>query len=399
MKHIYDGGRDMADLTFSQLFALTGKVAIVTGAAMGIGKAIAFRLAEAGAWITIADINIEAAKLTAEQINDRGGKAQAIRADAAVTVANGDGVQVLTTTEVTISEWRPDESAFYINARGRYSLDAAVEPTLGTYQVSVRGSEPFYIGVLADIPKDAPEMLYPQQGQCINDATPTFRWEAFASEYLGNFVPASFYEIDLKLLDGTTLTDWPIDGSLTLLEYLKAQWDGEAPPHLSVGSYALTIHSNHAVTEGFSFEHHRTIQFEVVHTFSTGNTKLAVIHDTADGAIDNLGPVAGLCNYNQNGAGDLRVVFNIMNGRPNKTYSIFLFNAPTWTTWTTGLVMGTLTTNDDGRGCSGDIWIPVSTLQGPWLGSGSHSCMVAASNVYFGARDIFDATPLNFTVP
>ncbi len=66
----------------AQLFDLAGKGAIVTGAGMGIGQAIAFRLAEAGASVMITDINLEAATQTVEQIKVRGGKAQAIHADA-----------------------------------------------------------------------------------------------------------------------------------------------------------------------------------------------------------------------------------------------------------------------------------------------------------------------------
>jgi 2-deoxy-D-gluconate 3-dehydrogenase len=61
---------------------MTGKGAIVTGAAMGIGQAIAFRLAEAGAGVMITDINAEAAIQTVEQLIARGGKARAIQADA-----------------------------------------------------------------------------------------------------------------------------------------------------------------------------------------------------------------------------------------------------------------------------------------------------------------------------
>lgn len=68
--------------TIAQLFDLTGKGGIVTGGGMGIGQAIAFRLAEAGASIMIADIDLEAANQTVEQIKASGGKAQAIRADA-----------------------------------------------------------------------------------------------------------------------------------------------------------------------------------------------------------------------------------------------------------------------------------------------------------------------------
>src|SRR5437764_9916497 len=66
-----------------QLFDLTGKAAIVTGGAMGIGQGIALRLAEAGAAVVIADVSLPAAEDTAYQIRAAGGKAKAVRADAA----------------------------------------------------------------------------------------------------------------------------------------------------------------------------------------------------------------------------------------------------------------------------------------------------------------------------
>jgi len=72
----------VTDQTIAQLFDLSGKGTIVTGGAMGIGQAIAFRLAEAGAGVVIADINPEAAEKTASQIAARGGKAKAVQADA-----------------------------------------------------------------------------------------------------------------------------------------------------------------------------------------------------------------------------------------------------------------------------------------------------------------------------
>jgi 2-dehydro-3-deoxy-L-rhamnonate dehydrogenase (NAD+) len=50
------------------VFDLTGQTAIVTGAATGIGEAIARRLAEAGATVAIADINIVGAVETAGSI-------------------------------------------------------------------------------------------------------------------------------------------------------------------------------------------------------------------------------------------------------------------------------------------------------------------------------------------
>ncbi len=71
----------MANQTIAQLFDLTGKGAIVTGGAMGIGQGIALRLAEAGAGVMIVDIDTEAAGQTVEQIAAQGGRAQAIHAD------------------------------------------------------------------------------------------------------------------------------------------------------------------------------------------------------------------------------------------------------------------------------------------------------------------------------
>jgi 2-dehydro-3-deoxy-D-gluconate 5-dehydrogenase len=68
--------------SIAQLFDLTGKAAIVTGGAMGIGQGIALRLAEAGAGVMITDINLEAATNTVNQIRSKGGKAEAIKADA-----------------------------------------------------------------------------------------------------------------------------------------------------------------------------------------------------------------------------------------------------------------------------------------------------------------------------
>ncbi|NQU48729.1 MAG: SDR family oxidoreductase [Planctomycetes bacterium] len=67
---------------------LSGKVAIVTGASRGIGKAIALRLAEAGCAVTIAAKSERSRELlpgsihdTVEQIEAAGGRALAVRTD------------------------------------------------------------------------------------------------------------------------------------------------------------------------------------------------------------------------------------------------------------------------------------------------------------------------------
>lgn len=62
-----------------------GKVAIVTGAASGIGAASAMRLASEGASVVLADINHDAARLVAQKIADDGGTACAVRCDVGIS--------------------------------------------------------------------------------------------------------------------------------------------------------------------------------------------------------------------------------------------------------------------------------------------------------------------------
>jgi NAD(P)-dependent dehydrogenase (short-subunit alcohol dehydrogenase family) len=55
---------------------LNDKIAIVTGAAHGIGKAIAALFAEEGAWVLVADLDDQAGAATADAIRGRGGRAE-----------------------------------------------------------------------------------------------------------------------------------------------------------------------------------------------------------------------------------------------------------------------------------------------------------------------------------
>jgi NAD(P)-dependent dehydrogenase (short-subunit alcohol dehydrogenase family) len=65
------------------LFQLTEKVAVVTGAGSGIGRAIAVLFARQGARIVALDIDEAAARETVGVIRDAGGSADAIRCDVA----------------------------------------------------------------------------------------------------------------------------------------------------------------------------------------------------------------------------------------------------------------------------------------------------------------------------
>lgn len=56
----------------NHIFSLEGKTAIVTGAAMGIGKAISMAFADAGANVVVADINEEKGNKTVEELKEKG---------------------------------------------------------------------------------------------------------------------------------------------------------------------------------------------------------------------------------------------------------------------------------------------------------------------------------------
>ena len=60
---------------------LKGKVAIVTGSGMGIGRAIAETFAREGAGVVVADLNEEAGSTTVEAIQSNGGEASFVPTD------------------------------------------------------------------------------------------------------------------------------------------------------------------------------------------------------------------------------------------------------------------------------------------------------------------------------
>jgi NAD(P)-dependent dehydrogenase (short-subunit alcohol dehydrogenase family) len=104
---------------------LAGKVALVTGAAAGIGRAIALRFARAGAAVALVDVDDAGAHAAVAEIEGAGGRALAIRGDVALeedvrraveqTIArfgalhvlvNNAGVNVMKTVEsATAADW------------------------------------------------------------------------------------------------------------------------------------------------------------------------------------------------------------------------------------------------------------------------------------------------------
>ena len=65
----------------TRLLSLEGKVAMVTGAASGIGRGISIRLAEMGAFVALLDVNDIKGRATAAEIEAYGGAAVFLNCD------------------------------------------------------------------------------------------------------------------------------------------------------------------------------------------------------------------------------------------------------------------------------------------------------------------------------
>jgi NAD(P)-dependent dehydrogenase (short-subunit alcohol dehydrogenase family) len=73
---------DVSTKSLNEIVSLAGRAAVVTGAAWGLGKATARRLAEAGASVLIGDIDVEKAEATAKEISEaHGRRVLAVRMD------------------------------------------------------------------------------------------------------------------------------------------------------------------------------------------------------------------------------------------------------------------------------------------------------------------------------
>jgi 2-keto-3-deoxy-L-fuconate dehydrogenase len=77
------GSRYIIAARGAHVFSLSGKVAIVTGAGSGIGRAIAVTFGRQGAFVLALDIDERAGRATAEMVSGVGGRADALACDVA----------------------------------------------------------------------------------------------------------------------------------------------------------------------------------------------------------------------------------------------------------------------------------------------------------------------------
>ena len=130
---------------------LKDRVAVVTGAGQGIGRAYALRLAQEGARVVVAELNEAKGKAVAEEVHAAGGEGIFVRTDvadeasseemAALTVRQFGRLDVLVNNaaifstitamkpfwELTVAEW---EQLMAVNVRGVWLASKAVVPQM-----------------------------------------------------------------------------------------------------------------------------------------------------------------------------------------------------------------------------------------------------------------------------
>jgi NAD(P)-dependent dehydrogenase (short-subunit alcohol dehydrogenase family) len=106
----------------TSLFDLSGRVAVVTGAGRGLGRALSRGLADAGAIVVACDVNEEAARHTADLI---GRSARARRCD----VTRPDEIDALL-SELATSEGGPD---IWVNNAGFDIIEPALSASLSNW--------------------------------------------------------------------------------------------------------------------------------------------------------------------------------------------------------------------------------------------------------------------------
>ena len=144
----------------SSLFSLEDRVAVVTGAASGIGRRIALGLAEAGANVGLLDLSGSDLEGTAKEIEALGRRALALPAD--VTSAD-DLTQAVTRVETELGPLR-----LAVNCAGIANAAPAEDMDLAQWQRVIDINQ---TGVFLSCQAEARAMLPRQEGSIVNIAS------------------------------------------------------------------------------------------------------------------------------------------------------------------------------------------------------------------------------------
>jgi NAD(P)-dependent dehydrogenase (short-subunit alcohol dehydrogenase family) len=118
---------------------LLGKVAVVAGAATGIGAATAIRLAEEGATVVVGDIDGGGAERVAARIAEAGGRATAVRFDVADDRSVGNLVRTAVETYGGIDVMHANAADLSLCSRDTDAVDISLDIFDRTLEVDLRG--------------------------------------------------------------------------------------------------------------------------------------------------------------------------------------------------------------------------------------------------------------------
>jgi NAD(P)-dependent dehydrogenase (short-subunit alcohol dehydrogenase family) len=124
---------------------MDGQVSVVTGAATGIGRAIALRLAAEGAFVVCGDIDGDGVERTAAEITAAGGRAEAIRCD----VSNADDVEAM----MRVADRQGGLTSIVANAAVQYEETIEDTPPEEWDRVLGVNLRSVYLGARAAIPR------------------------------------------------------------------------------------------------------------------------------------------------------------------------------------------------------------------------------------------------------
>lgn len=139
---------------------LDGKIILVTGASRGIGEAIALQFAQEGATLALASRSLEDVERVAVTVNDRGGRALAVRTD----VTSDESVAELASTVIN-QLGQPD---VVVNNAGAYVVDHFANIPIEEFQ---RLIDVNYLGVVRVMQAFLPAMLEAGKGNLLTVAS------------------------------------------------------------------------------------------------------------------------------------------------------------------------------------------------------------------------------------